>query len=286
MSGFDNEDDIRRPTSGDPGGHDAQKRVDTYFDSSVSYWDDVYRDDDLQGRIYRQRQALVLAYVDAANLQPDSRVLEIGCGAGHLTMQLARRGLRVNAVDTSQAMVEAATGRALESGLRGRVMVGLADAHSLPFRSDRFDLVVAVGVIPWLHSPPQAIREMTRVLRDGGQMIVTADNRARLNSFIDPRSMLAQSPLKLLYHALRKRRGLAMSRMDSPRRIDRLLRQHGLRRLAGKTVGFGPLSLLGQPLFEGPLGLRINDRLQYLADRGTPGLKWMGWHYVVRVGKP
>jgi hypothetical protein len=33
------------------------------------------------------------------------------------------------------------------------------------------------------------------------------------------------------------------------------------------------------------VGIRINDRLQALADRGTLGLRWTGWHYVVRAAK-
>src|SRR3979490_2641557 len=73
-------------------GDGLQEEVNAHFDSSASYWDGVYRGDDLQGIIYQQRQAAVLDYVDAARLAHDASVLEIGCGAGHLTMELAERG--------------------------------------------------------------------------------------------------------------------------------------------------------------------------------------------------
>ncbi len=76
-----------------------QSDVNAYFDSAASYWDEVYRDGDLQGLIYQQRQTVVLNYVDAASLQPEARVLEIGCGAGHLTARLAERELRIEAVE-------------------------------------------------------------------------------------------------------------------------------------------------------------------------------------------
>jgi SAM-dependent methyltransferase len=194
-------------------------------------------------------------------------------------------GLRVEAVDASQAMVDVTASRLREKGLQGGVSVGVADVHALPFESGHFDLVVAVGVIPWLHTPEGAIQEMARVLRSGGQLVMTADNRARLTSFTDPRAILALSPLKRVYDTLRKRKGVATSRLDSLRRIDRLLRQGGLCPIERRTVGFGPLSFIGRPIFGEPRSVRIHDRLQALADRSVAGLKWTGWHYVVRATK-
>jgi len=262
----------------------VQEHVNAHFDSTASYWDGVYRDGDVQSLIYQLRQAVVLDNVAAAGLSDGAPVLEIGCGAGHLTMRLAERGLRVNAVDASQAMVDVTSQRMAQAGLAERVTVRTADVHALPFEAGSFDLVVAVGVIPWLHSPAAAVQEMARVLRPGGQIILTADNRARLTSFTDPRAVLALSPLRRVWVALRRRRrSLASSRLDYPRQIDDLLAQARLRPLARRTVGFGPLSFLGRSLFGDRLNVRINDRLQALADRGLRGLRWTGWHYVVRA---
>jgi ubiquinone/menaquinone biosynthesis C-methylase UbiE len=264
----------------------VQENVNTHFDKTASYWDEVYREQDLQGIIYQHRQAAVLGYVDAANLPAGARVLEIGCGAGHLTARLAERGLHVNAIDASEGMVELTARRAHEAGLDQQVKVSQADVHSLPFETDHFDLVVAVGVIPWLHSPAEAVAEMARVLRPGGELVLTADNRARLLSFTDPRGMLALTPLRRIYHALRGRPGEAVSYLHSPRRINGFVRRASLRPLARRTIGFGPLSLLGHPLFGEARAVRVNSRLQALADAGAPLLKWTGWHYLVRATKP
>jgi len=286
MSHRNSENDTEHSSQADHQPRAVQEHVNAHFDSSASYWDGVYRGDSLQGLIYQQRQAAVLDGVDAAKLPAGARVLEIGCGAGHLTIRLAERELRVEAIDASPAMVEAAANRVLEGGLHERVNVEVADVHALPFESSHFDLIVAVGVIPWLHSPHAAVDEMARVLRPAGQLVVTADNRARLSSFTDPRAMLALSPLKRAQVALRRRRGLATSRLDYPRDIDQLLRRSGLNPVARRTIGFGPLSFLGRPLFGEPRSMRVNDRLQALADRRVPGLRWTGWHYLVRAAKP
>jgi ubiquinone/menaquinone biosynthesis C-methylase UbiE len=265
---------------------DIQEHVSTHFDATVAYWDEVYRGEDLQGVIYQQRQAAVLKYVEDADLQPHARALEIGCGAGHLTVQLAERDLIVDAIDASQAMVDLTARQTEQRGFQERVAVALADVHALPFQDDHFDLVVAVGVIPWLHSPLEAVAEMARVLRPGGQLVLTADNRARLTSFTDPRRLVALTPLRRVYHALRNRPGQAVSHLHFPRRIDGFVRQAGLRRLAHRSIGFGPFSFLGRSLLPNSIAVRISNRLQRLADAGIPGLRLTGWHYLVRARKP
>jgi ubiquinone/menaquinone biosynthesis C-methylase UbiE len=286
MSHRDPENDARPSSHKGSQRGGVQQHVNAHFDSSAPYWDEVYRHDSLQGVIYRQRQAAVLDYVDASRLPASSRVLEVGCGAGHLTMQLAERDLRVNAIDASSAMVDATARRADAAGLGERVAVEVADVHALPFASGHFDLVVAVGVIPWLHSPGSAVGEMARVLRPGGKLVLTGDNRARLVCLTDPRSMPGLAPLRLAQAAGRRRGGPGVSRLDFPRSIDRYLLQSGLHPVARRTVGFGPLSFLGRPLFSDPRSIRLNARLQRLADRGVPGLKWTGWQYVVHATKP
>jgi ubiquinone/menaquinone biosynthesis C-methylase UbiE len=273
------------PSVGESANSGVQKNVDAHFDTNAEYWDEIYRDDALQSVIYQQRQSAVLNYVDAAGLSAGSSVLEIGCGAGHLTVRLAQRGLTVRAVDSSPGMVELASRRAAEAGFAGEVSVSQADAHALPFKPDEFDLVVAVGVIPWLHSPGAAVAEMARVLRPGGQLVLTADNAARLISFTDPRGLLALTPLRGAYHRLRKRPGEAVSRLHFPRRVSGFVSDAGLTVLAQRTIGFGPLSVLGRPLLGDARAVSVNRRLQRLADAGVPGARGTGWHYVLRAAK-
>jgi len=269
-------------SSGDRG---AQKNVNAHFDTNAAYWDDVYSDDGLQSVIYQQRQAAVLDYVDAAGLSPGSSVLEIGCGAGHLTVRLAQRKLKVDAVDSSPGMVDLASRQAADAGFADDVSVSQADVHALPFKPDQFDLVVAVGVIPWLHSPGEAVAEMARVLRPGGELVLTADNAARLISFTDPRALLALTPLRSVYHRLRSRSGEAVSRLHFPSRVSGFVSEAGLTPLAHRTVGFGPLSVLGRPLLSDARAVAVNRRLQRLADAGVPGARGTGWHYLLRAVK-
>jgi ubiquinone/menaquinone biosynthesis C-methylase UbiE len=164
-----------------------QKRVDSYFDSRSSYWEEIYNAQSVQGVIHQQRMAVVLKWIDGLALPRGSRILEVGCGAGLTMIELAHRGYVVDGIDSSEAMIDLALRNAIEADVGDRVKVFRGDANSLPFADDMFTLVLAMGVIPWLESPSTAVREMARVVKPGGYVILASDNRTRLNHLVDPR---------------------------------------------------------------------------------------------------
>jgi SAM-dependent methyltransferase len=265
-------------------GDDQQAPTDAYFSGVADYWGEVYAHDGLQGLVYRERLETVLAWVDALRLPSGAEVLEVGCGAGVATVALARRGLAVESTDSSPDMVARTADRVAAAGLAGAVRLGAADAHDLPHAGGRFALVLAVGVLPWLHSPERAISELARVLAPGGHAIVTADNRWRLNALVEPVQSPLVGPLRLLWHVVRPRRPrspAATARMHSPRRLDRMLRGARLAPSRRITLGYGPFTFLGRAILPDGPGLRLHLRLKRLATRRVLGLEWTGWHYVV-----
>jgi len=90
--------------------------------------------------------------------------LEIGCGEGRVTRDLAARGHRVTGIDFAAALIRAARGAHPD----GRYAV--ADAARLPFGAGRFDLVVAYNSLMDIADMPGAIREAARVLTSGGRL--------------------------------------------------------------------------------------------------------------------
>lgn len=269
-----------------------QEQVNAYFQSSARYWEEIYETRGLQPQIYQCRQETALTWIAQLQLPPASRVLEIGCGAGLVSMALARGGQSVEAIDAAPAMVELARQNAFRWGVASRLRITAGNAHALPFAAERFDLVVALGVIPWLHSESAAIREMQRVLRPGAYLLLTADNECSLSRMLDPISTPAlAAPRRItkgISNALGIRRAateLFQARRHSPIQIDRLLEACGLVKLRSKTLGFGPFTFCGRPVFPESLSIRINRELQKSADLDIAPLRIMGSHYVVLARK-
>ena len=260
-----------------------------HFDSAAASWRDVYEAETPSGATYRARMAAVLEWVDATGLQPGAAVLDAGCGAGLAAAALARRDYRVDAVDASTAMVELTASHAAEQGLQEAISAQTADVQRLPFADRSFELVVALGLLPWVDDPAATLRELARVLRPGGHAIVSADNRARLGFLLDPWA----NPFLIRVRQLRQivRRGTArprgiIVRFQWPSTVNRLVRAAGLECVDARTVGFERFTLHSRELFDDATAVRIHKRLQALADHGVPGFRGTGAHYLVHVRKP
>ena len=99
-------------------------------------------------------------------------VLEVGCGTGTLLADLVAAGYRCRAVDASHQMVAAAQAALRRRRLDGHdVQIAQARAQALPFADGSFDTVVSTFPTSYI-ADPATIREIARVLRPGGRLVV------------------------------------------------------------------------------------------------------------------
>jgi SAM-dependent methyltransferase len=96
--------------------------------------------------------------------EPGRRTLDLGCGEGRVSRDLAALGHRMVGLDASTAMVEAASGRAPS------IPVCRADAARIPFADGSFDLVIAFMSLQDVDDVDGAIRESARILAPGGRL--------------------------------------------------------------------------------------------------------------------
>lgn len=124
------------------------------------------------------------AALDAADLRSGMRFLDVAAGTGALSLPAARRGARVVATDIAPAMVEHLEARAKEEGasdLDARVM----DGHDLELADEVFDVSGSQYGVMLFPDLPQALGEMVRVTRPGGEVFLVVYGDPEKVEFLD-----------------------------------------------------------------------------------------------------
>jgi SAM-dependent methyltransferase len=143
-------------------------------------------------------------------LHRGEKVLEVGCGQGHLTTRLAERGIDVVGIDANPNAPE----------VSGSPLVRYMRAEDLEFADGEFDAIVSVHAIE--HIPPleEAAAEMSRVLRAGG--------RALFIYPAEPIQGLYAVPTSVILHGTPFKAREVHCHKLSPRRVRELMSRHGL----------------------------------------------------------
>jgi ubiquinone/menaquinone biosynthesis C-methylase UbiE len=119
----------------------------------------------------RWSRLLAPLFVDFAGVAPGEKILDVGCGTGSLTFELAKHGdlAEIRGIDFSETFVAAARERNTDP----RVTIEQADAVALPFPDKSFDRAMALLVLHFVPEADKAILEMRRVVRPGGIVAAT-----------------------------------------------------------------------------------------------------------------
>jgi SAM-dependent methyltransferase len=124
--------------------------------------------DNFMGRYSRE---LAPAFADFAGVEPGQTAVDVGCGSGILTKELARRlGPEAVAAADPSPLVQAAAARVPEADVR------TAPAENLPWPDDSFDAALAQLVLHFLEDPAAGLVEMRRVTRPGGVVAASSWN--------------------------------------------------------------------------------------------------------------
>jgi SAM-dependent methyltransferase len=132
-----------------------------------------WREVDSPYRRYKSLRDRELA-LDLLALRDGDRVLEAGCGYGWISSSLLSAAkIRWTGVDLSEAMIEFCLSK------NGSAVAGcgiVADGQQLPFRANAFDAVLCSGVLMHVRDELSMLRELVRVVRPGGRLVVSGNN--------------------------------------------------------------------------------------------------------------
>lgn len=136
----------------------------------MDFWDEVSGIYDLaeavNGRVYRRMTALTEKLVPRG-----ARVLDCAAGTGELALAAAKKAERVTCTDLSAAMLQRAKKKAR---LRGAANIGFdtRNIFDLKDADDTYDVVIAGNVLHLLKNPEDAVRELCRVTKPGGRLLL------------------------------------------------------------------------------------------------------------------
>jgi SAM-dependent methyltransferase len=108
------------------------------------------------------------AFIERLALTPGTRVLDVACGSGNLSIPAARVGAIVTGLDIAPNLIETARKRALAEGLKIEFDEG--DAEQLPYADASFDVVVTMFGAMFAPRPETTAAELLRVCRPGGRI--------------------------------------------------------------------------------------------------------------------
>lgn len=216
------------------------------------------------GRLHRLLHYRTLEALLADRSRAD-QVLEIACGTGHTSRLLATMGFEHIACDLTPGMMAAAR----EEGTS--TVFFQADAFSLPIADCSCDVIISTRFLH-LFPPAQQIsvlREMTRVLKPGGLMVVDFDNLYARWIYVLPH---------VLYNLLRYRRLAPYSIYNSALRASRMISETGMK--VEQVQGVGGWHLILPAMLSQKLAVKLG-----WWHRRAP-LRWLAEQFVVAAHKP
>ena len=129
--------------------------------------------------LYDRKHSFVAEYgaalLDLLDPKPGEQILDLGCGTGSLTQQIADRGAEVFGIDSAPSMIAQAQQNYPHLSFQ------VADATDLPF-NEQFDAIFSNAVLHWVKPPEAAIANMWQALKPGGRLVVEFGGKGNVNA--------------------------------------------------------------------------------------------------------
>jgi ubiquinone/menaquinone biosynthesis C-methylase UbiE len=244
---------------------DAKAKVEALFDSLAP---EYVRERERQFSFLSQKR-IVMELLRGQR----GRLLEVGCGPGAMLPDLLAMGFEVHGIDVSAEMIRSAEQRIAAHALASRCRLRIGDVERLRYSDASFDAVLSMGVLEYLPNHATALHEIARVLKPGGQLVLTVPNQASAYH-------MARVGYLTCRRLLGAPRASDIARPRLPWALDRALARAGLRKVESRACNF-----IFFPLKD--LHERVSDALNRALTplSGTSVAPFLGAQYIVKAQK-
>lgn len=143
------------------------------------------------------------------------KFLDVGCGVGYVVRELTKQGYEAVGVDISKSSIRKAKNLSFEEKVSSSFLV--ADAKKLPFQNNSFDVVGCFDLMEHLYEPEKCIKEMVRVLKSSGKIVICCPNLQRVVRVLGPfRQSICFTSLKNIFKLMNKTLKMRLSQRIRP----------------------------------------------------------------------
>lgn len=257
-----------------------------YFNQHSDFWHDIYeRPQTFTGYSLLKQHHTVMQMVQQTQA-PGNMILDVGCGTGITVLELAEKGYRASGIDFAPNMIDRAKQDAEAKGVVCDFQV--ASAENLPYPAQHFDMVIALGLLGNLRDDTACLREMRRVLKPGGIVLLTMPNVLAVDRWISvPRSVPIifghrfRSQFRRVGNLGRRLRGIAskdtadlrFGKSAIPYFYKHHLTQAGFQNVSYSSITFGPFLPLGLRVWNDPKLITMSEAIC----KSGKLKKWLNW---------
>jgi 2-polyprenyl-3-methyl-5-hydroxy-6-metoxy-1,4-benzoquinol methylase len=248
------------PASGSNGSRSQLDRLEEHFGKTAVNWQDLYTKPWKLNHLVLANRRRVGVEKIREHVAPGTHILDAGCGAGVVALDLARQGFFIHGVDIAESMLELCQKRFDSAGItRDRYVFVRTDVGHANFEPGSFGGIVALGFLEYQDDELAVLHHINRFLEPEGTLVISGPTEIKLANYLGipayVRGRLAR---------------LGLSKPIVAPTWPGLLHRYSFGRFRGllEAAGFEVLEYYGHGFigFEG-VGRRLSDRGQFLLHR-------------------
>lgn len=268
-----------------------------HFSKRSHYWEEIYskRKSPPNFMIYEldSRMEKALSALDRFSKGKTLNILDVGCGTGHYMQEILKRNHRVVGTDIAFGMLTKA--RQKLNIYNNKSSLINANIENLPFENESFDAILCIGVIEYLPDLQNALKELNRLVKNEGIVIISAPNLYSLKFILDPYYIVRgiEYILKKMGLNIKKKKQVKndvsmnhdfKNKRFKLKRLFKIFNDENFSVFNISSVAFGPITFFQRAYFSLQTNIKINNYLVKLSTK-KKFLSYFANRWVIELHK-